>query len=128
MSDTHCTNSLLMFGNLRMSSATFGNCRNIFRNPGTLKTKISRISLRKSWQVYQQYYRYIKNSEMSFCILQEEGNRITWDRSPQPFTCVINAPEKKSKFKGMKSFIAYNIIPSVSDYNSAVLKIVFSYH
>jgi len=27
---------------------------------------------------------------------------------------VINAPEKKSKFKGMKSFIAYNLTPSVS--------------
>lgn len=46
--------------------------------------------------------------------LQDDGNRITWDRHLEPFTCVINAPEKKSKFKGMKSFIAYNITPSVS--------------
>jgi len=37
-----------------------------------------------------------------------------WSNSPEPFTCIINAPEKKSKYKGMKSFIAYNITPSVS--------------
>lgn len=37
-----------------------------------------------------------------------------WSGDPEPFTCVVNAPEKKSKFKGMKSFIAYNITPSVS--------------
>ena len=57
-------------------------------------------------------------SELKFCFslffLQEDGNRITWGNNPNPFTCVINAPEKKSKFKGMKSFIAYNITPSVS--------------
>ena len=52
-----------------------------------------------------------------FFFLQEDGDRITWDRSPDPFTTVINAPEKKSKFKGMKSFIAYNLIPSVSHEN-----------
>lgn len=46
--------------------------------------------------------------------MQEEGNRIVWSRDPEPFACVINAPEKKSKFKGMKSFIAYSITPSVS--------------
>lgn len=44
--------------------------------------------------------------------IKDDGNRITWDRHPEPFICVINAPEKKSKFKGMKSFIAYNITPS----------------
>lgn len=44
--------------------------------------------------------------------IKEEGNRIVWSRSPEPFVCAINAPEKKSKFKGMKSFIAYNINPS----------------
>lgn len=48
------------------------------------------------------------------CDFQEDRKRITWCSHPDPFTCVINSPEKKSKFKGMKSFIAYNIIPSVS--------------
>lgn len=44
--------------------------------------------------------------------IMEDRKRITWCNHPDPFTCVINSPEKKSKFKGMKSFIAYNIIPS----------------
>lgn len=45
--------------------------------------------------------------------IKEDGDRITWCSNPDPFTCEINSPEKKSKFKGMKSFIAYNITPSV---------------
>lgn len=44
--------------------------------------------------------------------IKEDGDRITWCNNPDPFTCEINSPEKKSKFKGMKSFIAYNITPS----------------
>lgn len=44
--------------------------------------------------------------------IKGDGNRIVWSNSPEPFTCIINAPEKKSKYKGMKSFIAYNITPS----------------
>ena len=45
---------------------------------------------------------------------QDYQGRITWRGVAEPFNCVIDAPEKKSKFKGIKSFIAYNITPSVS--------------
>ncbi|XP_068725704.1 sorting nexin-33-like isoform X1 [Montipora capricornis] len=44
--------------------------------------------------------------------VKHDGSRITWSRHDEPFTCSIDAPEKKSKFKGMKSFICYNITPS----------------
>ncbi|XP_031572119.1 sorting nexin lst-4-like [Actinia tenebrosa] len=34
---------------------------------------------------------------------------MTWQLSAEPFTALVTEPEKKSKFKGMKSFIAYNV-------------------
>ena len=40
------------FGRLRTSSGTFGNDRVVFKNPSTPRIKISRLYLRKSWQVY----------------------------------------------------------------------------
>ena len=40
------------FGRLRTSSGIFGNDRVWFKIPGTARIKISRLHLRKSWQVY----------------------------------------------------------------------------
>ena len=40
------------FGRLRTSSEIFGNDRVVFKNPSTPRIKISRLYLRKSWQVY----------------------------------------------------------------------------
>ena len=39
-------------GRLRTSSGIFGNDRVVFKNPSTPRIKISRLYLRKSWQVY----------------------------------------------------------------------------
>ena len=41
-----------VFGSLRTSSGIFGNDRVVFKNPSTPRIKISRLYLRKSWQVY----------------------------------------------------------------------------
>ena len=41
------------FGRLRTSSGIFGNDRVVFKNPTTPRIKISRLYLRKSWQVYE---------------------------------------------------------------------------
>ena len=41
-----------VFGRLRTSSGIFGNDRVVFKNPSTLRIKVSRLYLRKSWQVY----------------------------------------------------------------------------
>ena len=40
-------------GRLRTSSGIFGNDRVVFKNPSTPRIKISRLYLRKSWQVYK---------------------------------------------------------------------------
>ena len=40
-----------------------------------------------------------------------------WEPSADPFTVEVRDPEKKKKFKGMKSFTAYRVIPSVRRIN-----------
>uniref|UniRef100_UPI00358F43C3 sorting nexin-33-like n=1 Tax=Myxine glutinosa TaxID=7769 RepID=UPI00358F43C3 len=37
-----------------------------------------------------------------------------WQENPVPFTCSVEEPTKQTKFKGMKSFIAYRLTPSFS--------------
>ncbi|XP_028394201.1 sorting nexin-33-like [Dendronephthya gigantea] len=49
-------------------------------------------------------------NDVSLIIETSEG--VEWDELRDPFTCVVTQPEKKSKFKGMKHFIAYNVTPS----------------
>ena len=48
-----------IFGCLRKSLENFGYVRVVFRNPGTLQLKISRLWLRKSWQVYWCHSLYV---------------------------------------------------------------------
>ena len=42
-----------VFGRLRTSLGIFGNDRVVSKNPSTPRIKISRLYLRKSWQVYE---------------------------------------------------------------------------
>ena len=37
-----------------------------------------------------------------------------WEPPTRPYRIQVKDPEKKSKFKGMKTFTAYNVIPDVS--------------
>ena len=46
--------------------------------------------------------------------LQETEDGIEWARLDVPYTCCIKSPKKESKLKGLKSYIAYQITPSVS--------------
>lgn len=46
--------------------------------------------------------------------VDETANGPRWRPNPHEFTCAISSPKKESKFHGMKSFIAYTVMPSVS--------------
>ena len=41
-------------------------------------------------------------------------NEPMWEPHPNPYHIEVRDSEKKSKFKGVKTFTAYNVIPSVS--------------
>ncbi|KAG8456628.1 hypothetical protein GDO86_002416 [Hymenochirus boettgeri] len=35
-----------------------------------------------------------------------------WQENPHPFSCTIDEPTKQTKFKGMKSYISYRLLPT----------------
>jgi sorting nexin-9/18/33 len=37
------------------------------------------------------------------------------DNEPHGYQCIVASPKKESKLKGLKSFIAYQITPTVSE-------------
>ncbi|KOB78080.1 Sorting nexin-9 [Operophtera brumata] len=47
-------------------------------------------------------------------IVQEE-DRYVWSPVNQPYTVTVASPKKESKFKGIKSFIAYQLTPSFNN-------------
>ena len=59
------------FGRLRKSSDYFGNDRVVFKNPSTPRIKISRLYLRKSWQVY-----HYMHALASVRIMNSEANCV----------------------------------------------------
>ncbi|KAK8406087.1 hypothetical protein O3P69_007065 [Scylla paramamosain] len=46
--------------------------------------------------------------------VDDYGNGPVWRPNQHEFTCAISSPKKESKFHGMKSFIAYTLMPSFS--------------
>ena len=47
--------------------------------------------------------------------IQESGDgRFSWLNTHPSYSCVVASPKKEAKFKGLKSYIAYQLTPSVS--------------
>lgn len=46
-------------------------------------------------------------------IVQTGEGRYSWVNNQPPYSCVIASPKKEAKFKGLKSYIAYQLTPSV---------------
>eukprot|EP00794_Sanderia_malayensis_P016744 gene16744-18438_t len=42
----------------------------------------------------------------------ETSDGMLWQANPRPFTCTVSEPEKKSKYKGIKSYVAYQLFPT----------------
>ena len=47
-------------------------------------------------------------------VVETAEGRYSWQTSQPPYSCVIASPKKEAKFKGLKSYIAYQLTPSVS--------------
>jgi len=45
-------------------------------------------------------------------IVLSPENTPMWEPNPDPYTVEVRDPEKKKKFRGMKTFTAYHIVPS----------------
>lgn len=47
-------------------------------------------------------------------IIEGELGGVKWNPNQQPYEVDVASPKKDSKFKGLKSFIAYQLTPTVS--------------
>lgn len=45
--------------------------------------------------------------------VEEVDGRCTWLATGEPYSCVVTSPKKESKLKGLKSFIVYQLTPTV---------------
>ncbi|KAL0884155.1 hypothetical protein ABMA27_016163 [Loxostege sticticalis] len=55
----------------------------------------------------------VPDSEKVYIIQDEDG--YIWSPIPQPYCVTVASPKKESKFKGIKSFIAYQLTPSFNN-------------
>ncbi|XP_034956592.1 sorting nexin-18 [Zootoca vivipara] len=53
---------------------------------------------------------FVKDGDKLCVVLGAYGPE--WQENPYPFQCSIEDPTKQTKFKGMKSYIAYKLVPS----------------
>lgn len=53
---------------------------------------------------------FVKDGDKICVVMGQYGPE--WQENPYPFSCTIDDPTKQTKFKGMKSYIAYKLTPS----------------
>nr|CAD7592366.1 unnamed protein product [Timema genevievae] len=46
---------------------------------------------------------------------KETDQGIVWSSILEPYSCIVASPKKESKLKGLKSFIAYQITPTLAN-------------
>ena len=78
------------FRRLRTSSGIFGNDRVVFKNPTTPRIKISRLYLRKSWQVYLFAPQNFAQALFSISL----GTAVTRKRNKKQRLCKISGAKK----------------------------------
>ena len=60
--------------------------------------------------------------------IQESGDgRFSWLNAHPSYSCVVASPKKEAKFKGLKSYIAYQLTPSVSIHFHSLIVWLFSF-
>ena len=58
---------------------------------------------------------WITTQESDVLAVVEGGDGgFSWLNTTAPYSCSIASPKKESKMKGLKTFIAYQLTPSVS--------------
>jgi len=48
-------------------------------------------------------------------VVDQGDGKYSWLNTKPPFSCVIASPKKEAKFKGLKSYIAYQLTPSFNN-------------
>ena len=58
--------------------------------------------------------RVIPVPENEKVFIEEIEGKFRWVATGEPYSCVITSPKKESKLKGLKTFIVYQVTPTVS--------------
>ncbi|XP_038621694.1 sorting nexin-18 [Tachyglossus aculeatus] len=53
---------------------------------------------------------FVRDGDKLCVVLGPHGPE--WQENPYPFRCTVDDPTKQTKFKGMKSYIAYKLVPT----------------
>ncbi|XP_034048415.1 sorting nexin-18-like [Thalassophryne amazonica] len=53
---------------------------------------------------------FVKDGDKICVVIGKHGPE--WQEDPYPFTCTIDDPTKQTKFKGMKSYMSYGLMPT----------------
>ncbi|GAU97003.1 hypothetical protein RvY_08367 [Ramazzottius varieornatus] len=51
----------------------------------------------------------------AYVVITDSNYGPMWQMNGQPYTCEIFSPKKESKLKGLKTFIAYQLVPSMTN-------------
>jgi len=117
-------------GNLGLPTANYqksgstGDVSSIGRNDskkgasGATKTSFNRFSLfvKSGGENYILGKVTARVPEMDIItVVENSEGRFCWLNSKPPYSCVIASPKKEAKFKGLKSYIAYQLTPSFNN-------------
>nr|CAH0112006.1 unnamed protein product [Daphnia galeata] len=84
---------------------------------GTVRKNLNRFShfVKTGGEAYILGANKVTATDSDQINIIETSNGITWAPNPQPYSCVVASPKKESKLKGLKSFIAYQLTPSLNN-------------
>lgn len=68
----------------------------------------------------------IPECELAY-ITQLEDSIYQWTQNHSPYSVIVASPKKESKFKGMKTFIAYQLTPSFNNISVSMATLIYSY-
>ncbi|KAF0295217.1 Sorting nexin lst-4 [Amphibalanus amphitrite] len=95
-----------------------GDVSNSGRGDGkaTVKRNLNRFStfVKSGGEDYILGVSKIHVSDADLITITETEHGYEWD-SFTPYTCTVTSPKKETKMKGLKSFIAYQLVPSFSN-------------
>lgn len=58
--------------------------------------------------------KFIIDEAEKIYIQEIDSGRFAWVNTGESYNCVVTSPKKESKLKGLKSFIVYQLTPTVS--------------
>ncbi|XP_032511767.1 sorting nexin lst-4 [Danaus plexippus] len=91
------------------NSSTFGS------SVGTVRKNKFAPSSKVSGESYLLGTLNVEVPDADKIYIEQEGDAYIWSPIPQPYNVTVASPKKESKFKGIKSFIAYQLTPSFNN-------------